>query len=315
MTKKGFTLLEVLVVLMILGFLTAMTAGHFSRLKGEAAITTSLNEMKNIKEVIRDRFYPDLGLIPEDLLGLDGLAVNGDEIPECATRFLCLKNDGDVTIGWNGANFVYTSNPGVEESLEMAAFLAEQLRIKLGVGNESLAASQAEALLKWDKYSYKGWRGLYMEQEEYYDYDGSGGSNIYWPIIVNPWADRWEEMARKEETQIPPNPAMADYYRSMKGYRIFGRQNKNLAQIVSYGANGKADCNVVVGTDVNNYVCVQPHTPVAANRPITGADWPNYWAVDNTQSGNAWAIGPPYESFDGDDLVMFIFGTQPVRRP
>ena len=83
LTSRGFTLLEILVVIMIMGFLTAMVAGHFLGVKEDAGNVTGLNEMKKIKEAIRDRFYPDLGLIPED-------AVH----PEMAIRFLCLKDDG-----------------------------------------------------------------------------------------------------------------------------------------------------------------------------------------------------------------------------
>ncbi len=83
MKNKGFTLLEIIVVLVILGFLVASITPRLSRTAREAAITTTLSEMKEIKEAIRDNFYPDLGLIPEDT-----------DHPEWATRYLCLKNDG-----------------------------------------------------------------------------------------------------------------------------------------------------------------------------------------------------------------------------
>ncbi|MCK5305981.1 MAG: type II secretion system protein [Candidatus Omnitrophica bacterium] len=298
MSKKGFTLLEVLVVLMILGFLTAMVAGHLSRIKGEAAIVIALNEMKDIKEAIRDRFYPDLGLIPEDLgpdgfadhLGPNGIPDDGDEIfdakPEFSVKFLCLKDDGIAGDEYN----------------EMLVFLTEY-------GKASL--------IDWDKYSYKGWRGPYMEQEVSHDYDGLVGAGTdYWPIIVNPWADLWEDKAQEEEKKQEVGwRARADAFREKKCYRIFGGQDKNLVQIVCYGADGEADCDKVVGTDGNTYVCIEMHTSAAANHPVSGIDWADFWALDNTQTGNVWAAGMDYESFAGDDLVMFIFGTGPIRRP
>ena len=273
LTSRGFTLLEILVVIMIMGFLTAMVAGHFLGVKEDAGNVTGLNEMKKIKEAIRDRFYPDLGLIPED-------AVH----PEMAIRFLCLKDDG---IG------------GIERG-NMSAFLVAQ--------------SKPASLINWDKYSRKGWRGPYMEQKASHDYDGLVGPGIdWWPIVVNPWADFWENKAQREEDA--GNNVLADDYRSRKCYYIFGGQNRNLAQVVCYGANGEADCDKVVGTDGNTYVCIEMHTSAAANHPVSGIDWVDFWALDNTQTGNAWAAGMDYESFWGDDLVMFVFGAGATRSP
>lgn len=122
----GFTLLEILVVLVVLGFLTAMVAGRFRGMREEAAITITLSEMKEIKEAIRDRFYPDLGLIPEDTTN-----------PKYATRYLCLIDDG-------------AGPPIGPERQEMLDFLT---------------AGGVPHLINWDRYSRRGWRGPYLERE------------------------------------------------------------------------------------------------------------------------------------------------------
>ena len=40
--------------------------------------------------------------------------------------------------------------------------------------------------------------------------------------------------------------------------------------------------NSVKGTDENCYVCIAPHTSSSDNKPITGANWANYWAIEQT---------------------------------
>jgi len=300
-TKRGFTLLEILVVLMIMGFLVAMVAAHLGGIRRDAAITTALNEMKDIKEAIRDRFYLDLGLIPEDLgpdgisdsLGPDGIPYNGDEAfdgkPEYAVRYLCLKDDG-------------AGPPMGRHRQEMYDFI-----------EDISGTAQANRLIEWDRYSRKGWRGPYMEQEVSRDYDGLVGSGtVYWPIILNPWADYWEAKAKREEEL--GNDAQADIYRINKCYHIFGGQDKNLARIISFGADGGENVSVT-GTDGKVYVCIKTHTADAGNRPVSGGDYKEFWVLDYADAYHpvTWVSGAKYRL--GDDLVMFIFGTQPTRSP
>lgn len=83
MQKRGFTLIEIIVALFIVAFLSASVSVAVGKSSERAAIVTTLSEMNTIKDVVQDRFYPDLGLIPEDT----------DE-PATATRFLCLSDDG-----------------------------------------------------------------------------------------------------------------------------------------------------------------------------------------------------------------------------
>ncbi len=83
MNSKGFTLAEIIIVLFIIGFLVGGVAMVAGRAQEKGAVITTLSEMDNIKKSVRERFYADLGLVPED-------AAN----PEYSTRYLCLVNDG-----------------------------------------------------------------------------------------------------------------------------------------------------------------------------------------------------------------------------
>lgn len=59
--------------------------------------------------------------------------------------------------------------------------------------------------------------------------------------------------------------------------------------------------NVVTGTDGLNYTCIRSHTSAAANRPITGSEWPMYWNQSGT-GGSAWTTATSYSSI-GDFLI------------
>ena len=83
MNTKGFTLAEIIIVLFVVGFLAGGVAVMAGRSQEKGAVITALIEMDNIRKSVRERFYADLGLIPED-------AAN----PEYASRYLCLVNDG-----------------------------------------------------------------------------------------------------------------------------------------------------------------------------------------------------------------------------
>ncbi len=55
----------------------------------------------------------------------------------------------------------------------------------------------------------------------------------------------------------------------------------------------------------HQYRCVRGHTAIANNRPETGANWANYWVLDNNQPGGSWIEGAEYiniasSSVDGD---------------
>ena len=99
-STHGFVLAEIIVVLFITGFLVGGVAMVVGRTQERGAIITTLSEMNNIKKTVRERFYADLRLIPED-----------GTHPEYATRYLCLKNDGSGNPEYNEMlNFIGSAN-------------------------------------------------------------------------------------------------------------------------------------------------------------------------------------------------------------
>lgn len=248
---SGFTLMEVIVVLAIILFLSALLYSQFGATSKKAAVICSLNEMVEVKKAIRDGFYLDLGLIPEDF-GPDGFVDSGDENPQYATRFLCFTNDGE-------------GNPQYEE---MKKFL----------NNHSVSTD----FLKWDKYNRRGWRGPYMES------DGSCRAReygAYFPLIATAWIDVCEERAQEEEA-IGCNDKAGEY-RKGKYYHIIvehegKNQLKDTATIICFGSNCLDD-----GSCFNE---------------VKG----RFTTADDLKEKN-------YDT--GDDIVMFVFGTQPTRFP
>ena len=254
---RGFTLLELLVVLTFITAFGFLVATRFGTITEGAGVACALTEMGSIKETIKEGFYPDLGLIPEDT-GADGLPGTEDDRPEYSTRYLCLRNDGK-------------DNP---QYTDMKAFL-ESKGIK-------------ENMLEWDKYSRRGWRGPYMEQDvsASFDPDGPDGprKERYIPLIATPWADSCEKNAQKEEDL--GNNDLAEKYRKGKYYLIVGGQEKKEARIVCFGANCLDDGSYCKDHD--------------QERPINRA---------TAQDLN----NPEYDT--GDDVVVFIFGGGFMRSP
>lgn len=212
MNCKGFTLAEIIIVLFIIGLITGLVAFSGARIQERSAVAAALKEMDEIKKAVREGFYPDLGLIPEDL-GPDRLPASGDESPATSTRYLCLKDDG-----------------GFEKS-EMSDFLT---------------AHGLSGLMDWDRYTRKGWRPPYMEQDRRY-YDAS--DNVWYPVIVDSWKENYRILVERDP--------------------VSKKQIINSARIVSLGANRE----------------------------------------DNG------GLTYPVPAEVGDDLVMFIFGGEPVRSP
>jgi len=55
---------------------------------------------------------------------------------------------------------------------------------------------------------------------------------------------------------------------------------------------------VVLGTDTKDYRCIQPHTAAAANKPVTGGSYEEFWVVDPLISntiGKAWVEDASYD--------------------
>jgi hypothetical protein len=63
--------------------------------------------------------------------------------------------------------------------------------------------------------------------------------------------------------------------------------------------------NLIEGTDGNIYKCTVAHTSDTDKKPVTGADWADYWELANEQTwtGGTWVSGASYESSAQDFSV------------
>lgn len=58
---------------------------------------------------------------------------------------------------------------------------------------------------------------------------------------------------------------------------------------------GKQPDSEVLGTDGLNYVCIQTHTSATENKPVTGANYADFW-FQAGESGIAWVTATAYRS-------------------
>lgn len=271
--------MEILVVLSCLGAFAMFVGSRFGDITRDAGLTIALQEMTYIKEAVRDYFYSDLGVLPQDP-GEDGaLASNpcqtcgNDDRPWYATRYLCLRNDGE-------------GNPECED---MLAFLTSLM-----------SEDVAEGMLTWDRHYQKGWRGPYLEQDTRERVDPD--SSYAFPLINTPWADAVEELA--QEAEDSGDDEEAERIRRGKYYLIIVdkdedyRPLKDTARVVCFGPDGKDS-----GSYYKDFDQEDPATPATAE------DLRKLPTCDEDQKESDYC----YET--GDDLVVFIFGGGPTRQP
>jgi hypothetical protein len=275
----GFSVLEILVVLTCLGVFMIVISAEYGGIVRDAGVTIALQEMTHIKEAIRDDFYPDLGVIPQDR-GEDGTlaseqcpACGEDDRPWYATRYLCLRNDG-------------SGNPEYED---MLAFL-----------KSTMDEEVAEGKLTWDRYYQKGWRGPYLEQD-IRERLASDASHAF-PLITTPWAKVCEELAQQAEDS--GHSQEAERIRRGRYYLIIVDRDedyallKETARIVCFGPDGKDS-----GSYCKDFDQDDPSTFVTAE------DLRKLPASDSEEQDED-------DSYDtGDDLVVFVFGGGVTRRP
>ena len=166
----GFTLLELLIVIVIIVGIAAMVIPMIGGVSEKSRVTITLNEMKNIKEAIRDRFYLDLGLIPED----------SNNNTQYATRYLCLVHDPDPDCNITDAGCCTT---GSSDCIEMCEFLWNQIGNSTKVGK----------LLHWNRWTEKGWRGPYMEPDV-------RDNDTDYPLIADAWGNYYHILGEQNNT-------------------------------------------------------------------------------------------------------------------
>ena len=67
--NKGFTLIEIMIVIVILGILTSFVAGEFSHIIPDATRKVQVSNVKEIQGAI-DKYYADRGRYPKTLIDL-----------------------------------------------------------------------------------------------------------------------------------------------------------------------------------------------------------------------------------------------------
>ncbi len=118
--RAGFTLVEIVVVLAIIGLLVTLTAALTRDKLDEGKVIAAMSQMNSIKKAVADGFYRDFGYVPEEVhrgawvdsrVGPNGEADTlRNQNPEYATRFLCLERDctneeiADLFEDWGMAN-------------------------------------------------------------------------------------------------------------------------------------------------------------------------------------------------------------------
>ncbi len=325
---RGFTLLEVLAVLAVIGFMVTVVSVFANRNFGNYSLQQAINDMDKIKTSIRDGFYRDTWLIPQST----GKLIDGEDHPEFATKYLCLKNDcepGDIrnatyTKEWKSGrpklegakiHFDYVKCDelcsGSCELKKLCRFFYVMTKNDWDIYPED---GTMKRVLLYDPGFKQGWNGPYIEGNAMI-MDQAGD---YVPVIATPWAADIEQIAR--EAKEEGDKSLAEKYRKGKYYHIRVewiekryvspwpeilhyqegkgavarmrngiRQDKTTARIICYGENGLDD----------------------------GSYCRKYDDEGNCKEGRETTIEELKDpDFDiGDDLVMFIFGDGVTRVP
>lgn len=102
MRRRGFTLIEMLTVVVIIGILAAIAVPHFNNSKGRAYVTAMKSDLRNLANA-QEAFYSDSMKYTSDLASLAFSSSNGVTPPTIVT----------VVGGWS-ATLGHAQLPGAE---------------------------------------------------------------------------------------------------------------------------------------------------------------------------------------------------------
>ena len=119
--RKGFTLIELMIVIVILGLLAAMVVPNLTGKGAEAKQKLTCVQMKSIYNGALDMFKVDNGSYPTTEEGLGALVKNPD--PSKYTNYAksgYFKDDKLPKDSWGG-DFIYTNDDGKIDIISLGA--------------------------------------------------------------------------------------------------------------------------------------------------------------------------------------------------
>ena len=350
---RGFTLLEVLTVLAVIGFMVTVVSVFANRNFGDYRLQQAIKDMDKIKTAIRDGFYRDTGLIPqsasemireecgwewvgypyyEDQWICHGVSYMEDDYPEFATQYLCLKNDCEeeeirdaihsVEVGLNSddlktrTDYVRCDELGSDGNCQFGK-LCRFFYFMTKPSNWSLypADGPIKRAFLYNPIFKQGWNGPYLEGNTIaVDQDGD---NV--PLIAVPWASDIEQVARDEG-----DDALAEKYRKGKYYhiRVKLELNKELPPWMGKINTFSTGLQPSLIMPVKRNGILQDKTTAriicyGENGLDDGSYCKEYDEEGNCAEDQETTIEELRDlDFDiGDDLVMFIFGDGFTRVP
>ena len=327
---RGFTLLEILTVLTIIGFMITAVSVVMSRSIDDFSIQQAVNDMDKIRVAVRDGFYRDTGLIPQSF-NID--IITQEPYPEFATQYLCLKNDCDqdnikrathnMLVGMTMWGRNRTTPADYVKCDELGSSGTCQLRklcwfFYYMTKPSNFTFYPKDGPIKraflYNPGFKEGWNGPYLEANTTArDQDGDDV-----PLVAVPWASGIEQAAREAEEN--GDESLGALYRKGKYYhiRVKLEENKELRPWCDVTENPVSEGKYAWPLDRNG-----PRQDKNTARIIcygeNGLDDGSY-CKEYDGMGNCVAETTIEElkdpDFDiGDDLVMYIFADGFTRSP